>query len=49
MANGQFTVADIPGAFARGQQFKHQAEIRPLEIAAAQQALIGQQQQQKQQ
>ena len=41
-------VADVPGAFARGQQFKHQAEIRPLEIAAAQQSLLGQQQQQQQ-
>jgi hypothetical protein len=45
----QFQVADVPGAAARGQQFKHQAEIRPLEIAAAQQALIGQQNQQQQQ
>ena len=41
----QFNVADVPGAFARGQQFKHQAEIRPLEIAAAQQQLANQQQQ----
>lgn len=47
MANGQFMVADVPGAFARGQQFKHQAEIRPLEIAAQQQALTGQQQRQQ--
>ena len=45
MANGQFSVADVPGAFARGQQFKHQAEIRPLEIAQQQQALASQQQQ----
>jgi len=48
MANGQFMVADVPSAFARGQQFRHQTEIRPLEIAAAQQALTGQQQQQEQ-
>lgn len=33
----QFTVADIPGAFARGQQFRQQQELRPLEIAIAQQ------------
>lgn len=48
MTNGQFMVADVPGAFAQGQQFRHQTEIRPLEIAAAQQALTGQQQQQQQ-
>ncbi len=48
MANGQFMVADIPGSFARGQQFRHQAEIRPLEIAAARQSLTGQEQQQQQ-
>ena len=44
----QFNVADVPGAFARGQQFRHQAEIRPLEIAAAQQQLQGEQQMQEQ-
>jgi hypothetical protein len=40
-------VADVAGAFNRGQQFKHQAELRPLEIAAAQQNLANQQQQQQ--
>ena len=33
----QFTLADVPGAFNRGLQFRQQNEIRPLEIAAAQQ------------
>jgi len=33
----QFTLADIPGSFNRGLQFRQQNELRPLEIAAAQQ------------
>jgi len=44
----QFTVADVPGAFARGQQFAQQAQLRPLQVEAAQQALAGQQQLQEQ-
>jgi len=48
MANGQFMVADIAGSLDRGRQFRQQQELRPLEIAAAQQALAGQKQQQQQ-
>jgi len=44
----QFTVADVPGAFARGQQFAQQAQLRPLQVEAAQLALAGQQQLQEQ-
>jgi hypothetical protein len=33
----QFTLADIPGAFNRGLQFRQDTQLRPLEIAAAQQ------------
>ncbi len=45
----QFTVADVPGAFARGQQFRQEQQMRPLQIDAAQQALANQQQQFNQQ
>lgn len=37
MANGQFVLADVPGAFQRGEQFRQQQQLRPLEIAIAQQ------------
>jgi hypothetical protein len=33
----QFTLADVPGAFNRGLQFRQDTQLRPLEIAAAQQ------------
>jgi hypothetical protein len=33
----QFTLADVPGAFNRGLQFRQDTQMRPLEIAAAQQ------------
>ena len=35
----QFMMADVPGAVNRGLQFKQQQELRPLEIAQAQQAI----------
>jgi hypothetical protein len=36
----QFTLADIPGAFNRGLQFRQDTQLRPLEIAAAQQNVV---------
>ena len=40
----QFTVADIPGAFARGQQFRQQQQLRPLQVDSANLALQKQRQ-----
>jgi hypothetical protein len=39
MATGQFVTADVPAAFQRGLQFRHQQQLRPIEVALAQQSI----------